>query len=75
MTMNATQAVIWKQITDAYAQWDHGRNERMPVHMLQEKLATVPPELIGETLAQAASEDQAEVGSVGEDPSFRPTMH
>lgn len=44
----------------------------MPVKELTGKLPTVPPELIGETLAQAASDHVAEVSSVDEIPSFRP---
>jgi hypothetical protein len=47
----------------------------MPVRELAENLPAVAPELIGDTLAQAAAEDMAEVAHVGEDPRFRPLQH
>jgi hypothetical protein len=72
MTMTSTQGAVWKQIAQIYDQWDPDWNGRMPVRELQARLPAVPPELIGETLAQAASDHLAEVGSVGEDPSFKP---
>lgn len=75
MTLSASQGEIWKRISEVYTQWDPERNGWMPVHELQAKLPEVAPELIGETLAQAAEEAMAEVGHVGESPGFRPLQY
>ncbi|WP_019142772.1 hypothetical protein [Noviherbaspirillum massiliense] len=72
MTMTSSQGAIWKQIAQVYDQWDPERHRLMPVKELSDKLPTVPPEMIGETLAQAASDQLAELGSIGENPEFRP---
>lgn len=70
--MNANQYAVWKQISHVYAQWDPSRSGLMPVRDLAESLPTVAPDMIGDTLAQAAAERVAEVAHVGEDPTFRP---
>lgn len=75
MTMTTSQAAIWKQITDVYEQWDQEHHAFMPVSALSERLPMVAPELIGETLAQAQQEQQAELGSIEEQPGFKPLRH
>jgi hypothetical protein len=75
MSLTTAQGAIWKQIAQVYLQWDPTRNKLMPVRELAENLPAVAPDLIGDTLAQAAAEDMAEVAHVGEDPSFRPLQH
>jgi hypothetical protein len=72
MALTESQAAIWKQIAQAYEQWDPDRNSLMPVRELHARLPAVAPEMIGNTLAQAASDRMAEVGSTGEDPEFKP---
>lgn len=75
MALTQAQAVIWKQITHAYDQWNPNWDSLMPVSVLTESLPTVAPEMIGDTLAQAASEHLAEVESISEEPGFRPVRH
>jgi hypothetical protein len=75
MTLTADQGAIWKQISHVYYQWDPSRTGRMPVRELAERLPAVAPDLIGETLAQAAADRIADVGHVGEDPTFKPLQH
>lgn len=75
MALTQTQAVIWKQITQAYDQWNPDWDSLMPVRELMHTLPTVAPEMIGDTLAQAASEQLAEVEHVSEEPGFRPLRH
>ena len=72
MTMTTSQGAIWKQIAQIYDQWDPDWENLMPVKELQTRLPMVAPEIIGDTLAQAASDRLAEVGSIGEDPTFKP---
>ncbi|GAB3538080.1 hypothetical protein GCM10027343_02890 [Noviherbaspirillum agri] len=72
MALTEMQGVVWKQISQAYDQWDPEWNRLMPVSELAELLPTVAPDMIGETLGQAAEDHIAEVGHVGEDPGFRP---
>jgi hypothetical protein len=74
MALTESQAAIWKQIAQEYEQWkqrDPVRNSLMPVKELHARLPAVAPELIGNTLAQAASDRLAAVGSTGEDPEFK----
>ena len=75
MTMTAQQGEIWQKIVQLYGQANPDWQARMPVAQLQDKLPAVPPELIGETLAQAATDQLAEVDSIGEEPSFKPLTH
>ncbi|HZW21562.1 hypothetical protein [Noviherbaspirillum sp.] len=72
MALTEMQGVVWKQIAHAYDQWDPEWNRLMPVSELAELLPAVAPEMIGDTLGQAAADHIAEVGQVGEDPVFRP---
>jgi len=74
MAMTAMQGEVWKQITQTYLQWDPERDELMPVAELGEMLPAVEPELIGETLAQAASDQLAELGVDEDGACFRPMI-
>lgn len=72
MPMTEAHAAIWKQIAQVYRQWDPDEDSLMPVSELAAQLPAVAPEMIGDTLAQAAEQSMAEVGHVGEDPGFKP---
>lgn len=72
MALTEMQGVVWKQIAQAYDQWDPDRDSLMPVSELSRMLPAIAPDMIGDTLGQAAAELMAEVGHVGEDPGFRP---
>lgn len=74
MTMTTTQGELWKQITQTYLQWDPDKNELMPVEELSDMLPAVAPELIGETLVQAANDRLAELGSNEEGTCFKPVL-
>lgn len=56
MPMNESQGRVWKQITDTYQQWDQDRNHPMHIDDLASKMPQVPPEIIGETLAEALAD-------------------
>jgi hypothetical protein len=71
MRMNAAQQITWAEIVNAYNDWNAGDNALMPVSELS-KSVNATSDQIGETLAQAASDLLAEVGSIGEGPTFRP---
>lgn len=74
MAMTNTQGELWKQITQTYLQWDPHKNELMPVEELSEMLPAVAPELIGETLAQAASDHLVELDSGEKCTCFKPVL-
>lgn len=69
--MNAAQQVTWAEILNAYNEWNQGDNALMPVSELSKQVEATADQ-IGETLAQAAADELAEVGSIGEGPTFRP---
>lgn len=69
--MNAAQQATWLEITEAYNEWNRGDNAFMPVSELS-KSVTASSDQIGDALAQAAADLLAEVGSIGEEPTFRP---
>jgi hypothetical protein len=71
MAMNAAQQATWLEIVTAYNDWNKGDNALMPVSELN-KTVTASSDQIGDTLAQAAADLLAEVGSIGEGPTFRP---
>lgn len=71
MTMTAAQQVTWAEILNAYDDWNMGHNALMPVSELS-KSVNATADQIGEALAQAAADRLAEVGSIGEGPTFRP---
>jgi hypothetical protein len=72
MAFTEMQGVVWKQIVQMYSQWDPTSSRLMPVSELAQMLPAVAPDMIGDTLGQAATDHIAEVGHVGEDPGFRP---
>ncbi len=72
MTMNTSQAAIWRQITQVYEQWDHGENGLMPLSELNDKLPAVAPELVKDAVVQAANNREAELDGTGEQGSFKP---
>lgn len=72
MPLTETQGAIWRRIAQEYHRWNPQHDRLMPVSELAPRLPEVAPEMIGDTLAQAASEHIAEVGHVDEDPCFRP---
>ena len=74
MTMSTVQGEVWKQITQTYLQWDPDKQHLMPVEELSEMLPAVPPDLIGETLVQAASDNLAELASDEEGSCFKPCL-
>jgi hypothetical protein len=71
MAMNAAQQATWLEIMNAYDDWNRGDNALMPVSELS-KSVSASSDQIGDTLAQAATDLLAEVGSIGEGPTFRP---
>jgi hypothetical protein len=71
MTMTAAQQATWNEIVDAYNEWNRGGHALMPVSELS-KSVNASADQIGDALAQAAADLLAEVGSVGEAPTFRP---
>jgi hypothetical protein len=71
MAMNATQQAIWEEIKSAYEAWNKDDNGLMPVKQLHESV-NAAPERIGEALAQAATDQLAEVSSIEEEPQFKP---
>jgi hypothetical protein len=71
MTMTAAQQATWNEIVDAYNDWNRGGNALMPVSELS-KSVNASSDQIGDALAQAAVDLLAEVGSIGEAPTFRP---
>jgi hypothetical protein len=71
MTMTAAQQATWNEIVNAYNEWNRGDHALMPVSELS-KTVDASSDQIGDTLAQAATELLAEVGSIGEAPTFRP---
>jgi hypothetical protein len=73
MAMNAAQQATWYEIINAYNDWNKGDNALMPVSELQ-KSVNASSDQIGDTLAQAASDLLVEVGSIGEEPTFRPNL-
>lgn len=74
MTMSTVQGEVWKQITQTYLQWDPDKCQLMPVEELSEMLPAVPPDLIGETLVQAASDNLAELASSDDGSCFKPVL-
>lgn len=74
MTMSTVQGEVWKQITQTYLQWDPDKSQLMPVEELSEMLPAVPPDLIGETLVQAASDHLAELASSEDGSCFKPVL-
>jgi hypothetical protein len=73
MAMSAAQQATWHEIVDAYDDWNKGDNALMPVNELS-KSVNASSDQIGDTLAQAAADQLAEVGSIGEGPTFRPVL-
>jgi hypothetical protein len=71
MTMNAAQQATWHEIVEAYNEWNAGDNGLMPVSELRESVSASSDQ-IGDALAQASSDMLAEVGNIGEGPTFRP---
>lgn len=71
MSMTAAQQITWAEIVTAYEDWNMGNNALMPVSELS-KSVNATADQIGEALAQAAADLLAEVGSIGEGPTFRP---
>ncbi|MDB5795759.1 MAG: hypothetical protein JWR25_2138 [Noviherbaspirillum sp.] len=71
MTMNAAQQATWHEIIEAYNEWNAGDNGLMPVSELRENVSASSDQ-IGDALAQASSDMLAEVGNIGEGPTFRP---
>lgn len=74
MTMSTVQGEVWKQITQTYLQWDPDKSQLMPVEELSEMLPAVPPDLIAETLVQAASDNLAELASGDDGSCFKPLL-
>lgn len=74
MAMSTVQGEVWKQITQTYLQWDPDKQQLMPVDELSEMLPAVPPDLIGETLVQAASDHLAELSNSEEGSCFKPVL-
>ncbi|MDQ9171928.1 hypothetical protein Q8A64_16055 [Oxalobacteraceae bacterium R-40] len=74
MTMSTVQGEIWKQITQTYLQWDPDKVHLMPVDELSDMLPAVSPDLIGETLVQAANDHLAELASGDEGSCFKPVL-
>ncbi len=74
MAMSTVQGEVWKQITQTYLQWDPHKDQLMPVEELSDLLPAVPPELIGETLVQAANEHLAELASGEGGSCFKPLL-
>jgi hypothetical protein len=72
MTMDTSQAAIWKQITQVYEQWDQGQNALMPLSELNEKLPAVAPELVKDAVVQAANNQEAEFASAEDEGAFKP---
>lgn len=72
MALTESQTAIWKEIAQVYEHWAASRECLMPVRELAAHMPGVAPDMIGDTLAQAASERIAEVEHVSEDPCFRP---
>lgn len=70
MQVNQSQGRIWKQITDAYQQWDQDRSMPMRTADLYERLPSVPPETIEETLAEARSDGR--LAGLDDDGMFLP---
>jgi hypothetical protein len=69
--MTAAQQATWNEIVNAYDEWNRGDNALMPVSDLNRSV-DASSDQIGDALAQAATERLAEVGSIGEAPTFRP---
>jgi hypothetical protein len=69
--MTAAQQITWAEIVNAYEDWNTGDNALMPVSELARSVDATADQ-IGETLAQAAANLLAEVGSIGEGTIFRP---
>jgi hypothetical protein len=74
MAMTAAQQATWHEIVEAYDEWASGGNALMPVSELRESVSASSDQ-IGEALAQASADLLAEVGSVGEAPTFRPNLN
>jgi hypothetical protein len=74
MTMSTVQGEIWKQITQTYLQWDPDKSQLMPVEELSDMLPALSPDLIGETLVQAASDRLAELASGENGSCFKPVL-
>lgn len=70
MPMNPSQGHIWKQITDAYQQWDMDRSIPMRTADLYRRLPAVPPETIEEILAAARADGK--LAALDEDGIFLP---
>jgi hypothetical protein len=70
MPMNQSQGLIWKQITDAYQQWDMDRSMPMRTSDLYERLPAVPRETIAEILAEAKADGR--LAPLEEDGAFLP---
>jgi hypothetical protein len=73
MAMTAAQQATWHEIIDAYNDWNKGDHALMPVSELS-KNVNASSDQIGDALAQAATDLLAEVGSIGEGPTFRPVL-
>jgi hypothetical protein len=71
MTMTAAQQATWHEIVEAYDEWDTGHNRLMPVSELRESVGASSDQ-IADALAQASADMLAEVGNIGEGPTFRP---
>lgn len=71
MAMTAAQQATWHEIIEAYNDWNKGDNALMPVSELNKSI-NASSDQISEALAQAEADLLAEVGSIGEGPTFRP---
>ena len=71
MAMTDIQGVTWKQMVQAYKQWDPDWNGFMPVSEARKALPGADPGLIDESLTQAADDQLVEVRG-GDAPEFRP---
>jgi hypothetical protein len=71
--MTAAQQATWHEIAEAYNEWDSGNHALMPVSELSACVSATSDQ-IGEALAQASADLLAEVGSLGEGPTFRPIL-
>jgi len=72
MSMNTSQAAIWKQVAQVYEQWDQGGRHPMPFSELMDKLPAVAPDLVKDAIMQAAGDRQAEITNEGEEGGFKP---
>jgi hypothetical protein len=66
MPMNKDQGQVWKKISDVYQQWDQDRSNLMAVDDLSERLPEIDPDVIVQTLAEAAAEGRVDASEEGD---------